>query len=76
MTMGNEQAHQVAVANSVDGLHNDLIEREAGWQLLGWDCGHPVHPITSLLVKEVVMHATILQAGVQRLTARMASMVN
>ena len=30
MTMGDEQAHQVAVANSVDGLHNDLVEGEAG----------------------------------------------
>ena len=73
--MGDEQAHQVAVANSVDGLHNDLVEGEAGWQLLGWDCGHPVHPLTSLLVKEVVMHATILQADVQRLNVRTVSMV-
>lgn len=59
--MGDEQAHQVAVANSVNGLHNDLVESEAGWQLLSWDRSHPVHPVTSLLVKKVVMHATVLQ---------------
>ena len=59
--MGDEKAHQVAVAHCVDGLHDDFIEIEAGWQVLRWDCCRPVHPITALLIKEVVMNAAILQ---------------
>ena len=61
MTMGDKEAHQVAVAHSVNGLHNDLVESEAGWEVLSWDRGHPVHPLACLLIKEVVVHATVLQ---------------
>lgn len=61
MAMGDEEAHQVAVAHSVDGLHNDLVEIEAGWEVLSRDRSHPVHPLTSLLIKKVVVHAAVLQ---------------
>ena len=65
VTMSNEKAHQVAVAHCVNGLYNDLVESEAGWKLLGWHCSSPVHPVTALLVKEVVMYAAVLQEKVQ-----------
>lgn len=61
VTMSDEQPHEVAVAHCVNGLHNDFIEAQAGWELLGWDCRHPVHPFTAVLIEEVVMHCAILQ---------------
>lgn len=64
VTVSDEQSHEVAVAHCVNGLHNDLIEAEAGWKLLGWDCCHPVHPLTAVLIEEVVVHSAILQAEV------------
>ena len=60
MPMCHQQPHQEAVAHSVNGLHDDLIERQAGRQLLSWNSLHPVDPVTSLLVKHVVMHTAIL----------------
>ena len=61
VAMSDKEAHQVAVAHCVNSLHNDLIESKAGWKLLGWDCCSPVHPLTALLIKEIVVHGTILQ---------------
>ena len=62
--MSDEEAHQVAVAHCVNSLHNDFIESKAGWKLLGRNCCGPVHPVTAFLIKEVVVHAAILQEEV------------
>lgn len=59
--MSDEEPHEVAVAHCVNGLHNDFIEAQAGWELLGWDCRHPVHPLTAVLIEKVVVHSAILQ---------------
>lgn len=63
MTMCDQQPHEVAVANSVYGLHNDFMEGQGGGELLGGHRLRPVYPVTALLVKHVVMHAAILHAA-------------